>query len=360
MSKKKRSHVGTVVFYGIFAVFLIALVIVFFRFFNIVDEYTYEFESSSPYNVVEDYITRLQAGKFDTTLKFSGFTPSEFCSEEDFIGLMRQTYPEGSNISYFESTSYEGKNRMRYNLYIGEERVGYVILEKTGNVTSHGFDTWQICETQSVSGTDEYTITVPLGYSVYVNGKHIDENHITDTYEAEDYPVFNDIPAPTFITYRVGGFLSEPSFEFIPLNEEEFDCITSDDGKTVTCSRRAVFGEEVSLFVTEAMNSYIETVGMQYPAETFLEYVLKKSDYAARFKKYHSDWKMTQPPYENIEVTDMIINSYKEYSPNQAIADISFDYKVKTIYKEIITHGSFSVLLLRTDSGWKIADMINN
>lgn len=359
MSKKKKSPVGTVIFYTIFALCIIAFTVGFFHVFKVVDEYTYEFESSSPYNIAEDYITHLRAGKFDTTLKYSGFTPSAFCSEEDFFAAMRQIYPVGSNITYYESTSYEGKDRMRYNLYIGEERVGYVILEKTGKTTSHGFETWQICETQSIRQTEEYTVTVPAGYSVMVNGEMLDEKSIVSYEDAKDYSVFNDIPAPSFVTYKVGGFLSEPTFEFIPENGEEFDCVKSDDGKTIICSRRPVFTDEVAVFVTEAMNSYIETVGMQYTADTFLVYVLKKSDYAARFKKYHSDWKMTQPPYENIEVTDMTIDSYKEYSSDQAIADVSFDYEVKTIYKKITTHGSFSVILLRTDDGWKIADMIN-
>lgn len=359
MSKKKKSIINTIIFYVFFAIFVASLIIGYFHIFKLVDEYAFEYESSSPYNVVEEYINNLHSGQFDITLKYSNFTPSEFCSEEDFISVMKQTYPEGSEITYYESTSYEGVGRLRYNLYISDDRVGYVILEKTGATTSHGFETWQICETQSINLSEEFTIIVPTGYSVLVNGKILSDANIVSANDAFDYPVFNDVPAPSFVTYCVEGFSSEPSFEIIPLDGEEFECITSDDGKTITCSRKPMFHEEVSIFVTEAVNSYIETVGLQYPAETFLEYVLKKSDYAARFKKYHSDWKMTQPPYENIKVTDLLINSYKEYSPNQAIADVSFDYEVKTIYKTIKTHGNFSVLVLHTDDGWKIADMIN-
>lgn len=352
----RKSHLF-LIFYLAFVALLCLVCIVGLGF---VDNFLADYESSQPYKFVEKYIAMLADGDYSTAIALSGFVGTDFATAEECELKLTDEYKDhASEITYLRSSTWLGKDKVRYNLYIGEERVGYIILKKSGAETKYGFGLWKIEETNPFGFLDSYTVTVPEGYTLYADGTAIGQKYFTSENTVTEFGEFGNLASPKTETYTIDGFLFEPVFTVEPVSGEKYAVTTDESGHVLTYTRVAEHYDEIFSFTKTAVYQYIYTVSLGGETDSFLQYVLTGSDYAARFKKFNSDWKMYQPEFLSAEILNFSFTDYCEYTDKQITADIEFDYTVKTQYAEETYPAKYRIFFILTDSGWKIADMTN-
>ena len=93
--------------------------------------------------------------------------------------------------------------------------------------------------------------------------------------------------------------------------------------------------------------------------ENYLQYVLESSEYANTVKNFNSAWIMYKPEVFGSSLGNFKILRYEEYSDTQVLAEVSFDYIVELQYSTETYHSNYKIILIKTENGWKIANMEN-
>ncbi len=353
-NKKKNAHVFWI-FYLFFVIILCILCIFGLKF---TEDFLADYESSQPYILVEKYIEKLENGDYSYTLGLSGFKWTDFSTEEECLEILEQRYGN-ADIYYLESSTRLGSDKVRYNIYAENERLGYVILCKTENKTKYGFSNWKIesCETFEFLG--KYTVTVPAGYTLYADGKVVSGKYIISENTEENYPYIDGIPQPYTVTYEIGGFITEPEFTVDPIYGEEYTKNISADGYTLVFDRKHINYHEIYGFTRAAMEEYIHVISLEKDMENYLQCVLEGSEYAKTVRNFNSAWTMYQPEILSTGIENFEITSYEEYTSTQIVAEISFDYIVKLQYSTETYPSKYKIIYILTNDGWKIVNMEN-
>jgi len=355
MNKKKKSSRIFWIFYLSFVILLCVFCIVGLKITNTILE---DYESSQPYKVVERYLEKIESGDYSYTFGFAEFTQTDFAKTEDCIEILRQRY-ENKELTYLESSSHLGLNKIRYNIYGNGERVGYVILSMSENKTKYGFNTWKIESCEPFEFLEKYTVTVPKGYTLYADGVVVNEKYITNTETDTEYPEINGKESPTYITYEVYGFIQEPVFSVDSLYGEEYIQTVTEETRERRFDRKEIYYNSIYGFVQEAMSEYIQVISLEKEMENYLQYVLEGSEYANIVKNFNSAWIMYKPEVFGSSLENFEVLRYKEYTETQILAEISFDYIVKLQYNTETYHSEYKIILIKTENGWKIANMEN-
>jgi len=355
MNKKTKNNRVFWIFYLCFVIFLCIFCIVGLNFFNIILE---DYESSQPYKVVEKYLKKLESGDFSYTFSFADFTQTDFAKAEDCIEILEQRYGN-KDLTYLESSSHLGTEKIRYNIYGDGERLGYVILTISDTKTKYGFNNWKIESCEPFEFSDKYTVTIPKGYTLYANGNTVSEKYISETVISTEYPEINGTESPSYITYEIDGFITEPIFTVDPIYGEIYTQTVSEDKKTVRFDRKEIYYHNIYGFVHTAMEEYIQVISLEKDMENYLQYVLEDSEYAKVVENFNSAWIMYKPEVFGSSLENFEILRYKEYSDTQVLAEISFDYIVKLQYSTETYPSKYKIILIKTENGWKIANMEN-
>lgn len=355
MNKKAKHFHSFWIFYLSFIIVLCVISALGLSFFSSVLK---DYEAAQPYKVVEKYIEKLKSGDYSYTLGFSGFEYTNFAKEEDCIEVLKERYA-GKDIYYLESSSYLGSDTVRYNLYSNGERLGYVILSQTDSHTKYGSKIWKIESCESFDFLESYTVTVPKGYTLYADGDTVGGEYVESIVSTEEYPVINNIEKPSYITYKIDGFITEPEFTVDPIYGEEYSKTVFENGHITVFNRKNIYYSEIYGFIRAAMEEYINVISLQSDMENYLQCVLENSEYADTVKNFNKSWIMYQPEFVSTAVENFEILRYEEYTSTQVLAEISFDYKVYLKYSSEVYPSKYKIICIQTENGWKIANMEN-
>ncbi len=355
MSKKKTNGRLFWILYLAFVLFLCIFCIVGLQLTNSILK---DYESSQPYKVVERYLKKLESGDYSYTFSFANFTQTDFATTEDCIEVLQQRYGN-KELTYLASSSHLGLNKVRYNIYGNGERIGFVILTMSENKTKYGFNTWNIESCETFEFLETYTVTVPQGYTLYADETPVSGKYIKETKINTEYPEINETESPAYITYEIDGFIKEPVFTVDPIYGEEYVLNISEDKKELSFSRKEIYYNSIYGFIRGAMEEYIQVISLEKDMENYLQYVLEGSEYANIVKNFNSAWVMYKPEVFGSSLENFEILRYEEYSDTQVLAEVSFDYIVELQYSTETYHSNYKIILIKTENGWKIANMEN-
>ncbi|MBO5037514.1 MAG: hypothetical protein J6D42_10585 [Clostridia bacterium] len=355
LNRKKTKISAFWLFYLGFIMILCVICIFGLLFTNSVLE---DFESSQPYKVVENYLKKIENGEYSYPFVYSKFVQTDFAGSEECISVLRQRY-ENKDLTFLESSSHSGVDTVRYNIYGNGERLGYVILSISDKKTKYGFKTWKIESCEPFDFLGKYTVTIPNGYILYADGISVDEKYIIRTETVSEYPEINGIESPKYITYEIDGFIKEPIFTVTSILGEPYTQVFRDDQKSLIFSRKEINYRYMCDFLRRAMNEYIHVISLEKEMNNYLQYVLEGSEYAKVVENFNSSWTMYNPEILNSGLENFEILRYEEYTDTQILAEISFDYVVELQYSTETYHSNYKIILIKTENGWKIANMEN-
>lgn len=151
---------------------------------------------------------------------------------------------EGSAAEYFEklidgqpfalqSSSTGLEDRISYTVKCGETRFASMTVEKNGETTSHGFPLYKVSEVLlNPALLSSYSIEVPVGYTLFVNGKAADAAFcLGDRIETESQKYMPEgVDGIVYTTYRFDGLCTEPTFIVQSANGKTCEIRTSEAG----------------------------------------------------------------------------------------------------------------------------------
>lgn len=348
--------------FPVFVIFLLVLVAVGAGLtiygWNEIDVRLEEYQFSLPERVIDEYYSRLAKGDYSVAMAFAGYEPGGFCTEEKFAQWLDGRYQsQYTDLRYLRSVGASGEEETGYTVYAqtGTE-LGHIWVRPSGQTTEHGFELWEVCGADKAEFTDETTVTVPEGAKITVNGVSVPEDYPSETITIPDFPEYKGYPSPTERKY---------TFFRLPVNSEF--SVTSASGENCAEKHSSVHElhyekpekhrEEIESLAEEAITVYSTAVHIKGESEVFLTYLLPETDFYKTMQDYHKWWVIFQPDYKSAEILDLRFTDYEEYSDDRTEICLAFDYKIVSKVLTDTFPAAYRIRFVRTDDGWKIADM---
>lgn len=352
--------------------FLLIVALILIVFWTVIVGYVYNcmktYEAAQPEHRLEEVIAKLQSGALDEEAQ-----PD--CSRFENPESFRKAYEDlvvGKELVYRKASGSYDATAPVYELYAGDTKVAEVALREISSqplMLILTLQEWEVASVEPVftQGTFDYTIALPEGYALYVNGILADARELTGTRSAlEEFQYAAAyVEVPGLVEYRVSGLLNEPDIE-----------VYSPDG--VPVGPTSVKGGELRFeeFATTGMDPELEAFALKnakdysnffsrdlYGATASISCIRHlfpaDSDYLEMAEHYrlHDMWMYSS--HTAPEFVDERVENYVRYSEDFFSCEVSF---VKKMYlpktnqhQQDEVHTRF--YYVNIDGSWVIADM---
>ena len=384
LKKKTKSIIGTFFYYFILLAYGVALAFGAYIVLTDTNKYLVAYESSQPSSTIENYMTELKSGIWDSKItELAASKAHPFQSAEECEQVIRDRV--GDDLFYHRAggNSVDGN---KYNIYSGNHSVGSVTLlqdtTQAGSIDigllSKLFDRQTLCpwyvsssefDISQFGNTSSIGITCPSTFTVTINGNTLGPEYIVEN--GIHYPEFEDYYAehanlPTKTRYEVNDQIFgslEPVFynrngEAVAVSE---DCIASEEELTTYTINDMDFdppsAEEMAelegyadSFISPYLN-YFGTKNVNMNSGALKALIVPGCDIERRMTEFldGADW---------IHYYSLQINSYNfdgafSLGDGFYVIDVSYDATAYSEYKTVQQASTLRIVVCRTDSGLK-------
>lgn len=353
---------------GLLIYAVVALVLIFiglFVFWGFISDY----EDSMPIHGMDEVVDKFEANNIDDYLvdAIEG-AYNEFETESDVNKMILDEYKKfinGKEISFVKAKEYTDK-APQYIVSAGDTKVARVSLSaKTKNDSD--FDVWTFDSINiseylvNIIETKDYTVTVPEGTVVTVNGKEISDTYLVkseDIKELEEAGKY--VTVPKMNTYEIKGFYNAPEIKgsyngkAVSLKAEENKysgsfCVDEEFAKEQ--------GEYVDKVVTLYAKNFINV------DKNIYSYVMKKS-YLYESMQSATTYFYPDSSIQSYEFTEKTIGNYVVYNENCFSVDVKYTLFIdfKPSYKQDNTTeiGNFKFYFVKQDDKWYLTSLSYN
>jgi len=320
--------------FPVFYIVLLSLVVLFFAAFAVglryVKAFLADYEAALPKYAAEAVFKRYYDAEDKTDLvRASGFTASEYESEEDILKKLDETIG-GQPLSYRTvSTGLDG--REKYTVKAGDKKISSFILMKSGEKSQYGSDLYALESVELFLKKDQSaSILVPNGYTLKVNGKDASSDAITErdipTLSCEHMP--EGVKGLTYSQYTVSDLLHAPSLTvFAPDGRE---CALEQDEDRDIPKAHIVYDEalqaEMSEYVLTAAKTYAAFMQMDGTRNKVLPYFEKGTPLYDSINTVEYYFVI---PHSSYDFEDVKCSEFFRYDDNTFSCRVSFVHVLK-------------------------------
>jgi len=301
---------------------------------------------------------------------------SEFEGKDLFTNMYMSEFEGAGEYTFAKDESSYNTEEPMYNIYVDGKRVARMTLEAKDQHVVLGILTildWKIKKIEPVftAKTNDYTVTIPEGYTFTVNGKQVSEDYRTGN--AIDNPNFVNVTPyvsmPKSVEYKITGFVNKPEIKVYNASGNEVgynvdskgnvSLGASGDASDMPAARR-----EEALNMAKVWDNFLtnDLSGASHGLGTVQKYLIEDSYYWNLAKEYASsaditfisDHRMSSNPY-----TGVVVDNYVEYNENCYSCHIAFTKNMTLLSGGARTDVIDSTFYFVYNGGkWAIADMI--
>ena len=338
-TKKRRGNgfLWFMILYGV--VFLAAIALGLRWFWGYMDAY----EASRPHTAVNAYMDSLTTDKILENSKDILEQVDLRLQNEDYcLGYLRDALK--GEITYARKASACTETEQTYVLRRGNQVIGSFVIATTP-ADRYGFTPWALREENFdlaylMSG-ETLSVTVPSGFSVFVNGVELDESYISEEntrhYEVlEDFYGSYDLPELLMQTYQAGPFLGEPpTLEILDRDGQPFVMDENFDENVLISVKDEEEIRNLDEFTSDFLKSYVQFAGCanrnpEGNLKKILTYVVPESNLAQRMKKALDGLDFAQSRGDQLK--DILIKHYIALPEGRWLLDVT--YKVETMGRQ--------------------------
>ena len=326
---EKKQKSGFKKFLLIYCAVLAVILIVGLLIFN---AFIKKYEDNQPSNMVAGIVKQLSSNPV-SYLK-SNSDQIKCLENVDTIIEESAAQMHGKQISYIENSEYRA-DAPSYNITADGTIVAKVTLAKDakGSFGLHGWKLSALDVASYVPDTLSYTILVPEGASISING-----TELTDAYKIKDAAVPENlqvaakyVSVPSFETYKVSGFTNQP--QVVAKSADGSDLGVSITSDTIVC--QGTTSQDFIDSVDGLVNNAISAWGRHFinMGGNLSAYILEDCDYYGYI--FGSD---TMDPiytafyeFESIadyEFTEKKASNYIRYSDDCFTVDVKYQMRV--------------------------------
>ena len=230
--EKKKNKKGTIIFYSIYAVMVIAMVIAISIVMNPLKEWLISYEASQPdtarQQVYEEYFA---TPNWDKLYDLAGIEDTTFEGKDAFIAYMNAKITAASDpILACEETSAGLSGNHKYLLKLDGEKIATFTLQPTGE-SRDTITGWELGDIEFFFTRNESVTVQKLpGQTVTVNGVALDESYTirTVTTKVEDY-LPDGMHGYRMEQQMVTGLLIAPKVILTDVNGQEIPLVADPD-----------------------------------------------------------------------------------------------------------------------------------
>jgi len=215
------------------------------------------FEASRPRNAVDGYLESLTAGHIREEALPALLEQVDTRVQDEAACRERLTESLEGKLTAAKNVSRSTADIQVYILRQGSQVIGSFQMERTGK-PSWGFTPWTVTGEEfdlSFLLGNKVSLTVPPGYTVYVDGKPLPGSCVTQ--EDIPYPELaefvGDYDLPTLMRYEAGPFLGQAR---VTLTDDEGNAVTPDAGSEVFLDNCSPEEREA---VDQAARAFVQT-----------------------------------------------------------------------------------------------------
>ena len=315
--KKKKSMKGTIIFYSIYGVFVVAAVAAIFFALSPLKEWLIKFEASQPETKCQEIFNQyFKDPDWAILYDMAGIEDTEFEGQNAFVQYMtaKTESAENPELTYQETAAGLSRNK-KYILKLDDEKIGTFYLEPSDS-TEDGITNWNLGDVELYySRTESVIVELLPGQTVTVNGVALDDSYIirTTSTKAENYLETYGLHGYRSQQMQVTGLLVEPQVLVTDANGDTVP-LTTDDESGILCAT----AQAQNIQIPDEHKEIVQTFGRNYGlfairkigSGTLAKYMYNK---AQCFKDV-----INTPPFlqkfVDYKINDAIVKDYYAYS----------------------------------------------
>lgn len=302
---RKRSLIGSIIFYTIYALAVLTFVIGVFYGLGLLEDWLIKYEASQPHQKSREVFEQLFSDPdWQALYTMAGEEDTLYEGKEAYAVYMEQ-YAD-AEITYMETSAGLSGNK-KYIVKAGDEKIATFTL--TGGAESQtDIPVWELGDVEIFyDRTESVTVEKYPGYTVYVNGVALDDSFTIHTVQtvAEEY-LPEGLHGYRLETQYIAGFLTEPEVT-----------VTDENGNSVT----TVYDEEADIYrmLPAAMEiSEEEKALVLSGAETYCKWMIR----AVYSSALQACFDTNSDIYYVVRTNDTWMQDYLSYEfQNQTVLD---------------------------------------
>ena len=356
--KKKPVTKGTVLFYSIYLLLIIAFVIGLVVVMNMLSDWLVRFETSQPETKSQEVFQQLFADPdWEELYDLSGFQDTLFESKASYAAYMENKVGDQERTYIKTSAGLSGGHK--YIIRLGEENLGTFTLHNhvEGDLE---IPDWQLDTVEMfLSRQENVTVLTQPGHTVSINGIPMSDSYIV----AKTHTVLDDYAPEGFhgdrtVTYYTDGLLVTPEVT-----------ITDENGNALECA----YNQETGMYY-EVLSPKPEISKSEYNAvvnatKSYAKHMIGASGAAlsshfntsSELYKFITSNELWFKGYKGYNFSEETVSEYHRYSDDMFSARIQITLNVSrsngSIKEFDIDHTFF--VKKNANGVWKVFDMTN-
>ena len=289
-------------------------------------------------------------------------------SREECCQYLLDTLSE--EITYARKGSACTDTTQTYVLRCGELVIGHFVIE-AGEPDSHGFTPWHLKEESfdlsSLMGSETLRVTVPQGYSVWVNGVQLDARYVVNEERREfgllkEFYGSYDVPELVLLSYEAGPFLNA-EFEMEVYDKEGRPFVMDenfDENSLIKLNDKGKI-QQLDEFLEEYLDVYVLFAGCandnrESNYKKVIKYVVPESTLAQRMYDALDGMQFAQSRGD--ELVEIQVHHYAQLGEGRYLCDVT--YKVDTTgYEGVVqTTTNCKIIIVEQNGKMLVESMI--
>lgn len=358
--KNKKINVCTIVFYSIYALFVIAIIVGIFVVMNILKGSLDEYERSLEKYEAEDVFNELFVPcDFERMYDMQSIELSEFETKEDFVKYMKSC-TDGKEIVYTSLSAGTSGNK-KYSVKADDVKFAEFTLKKTDNPATPE-DTWAL-DTVTTFYTKDQSVGIEIykTSTLYLNGKPVQDSYITK----DDITTESCEHLPEGVTgilnreYYIDGLLLAPTLKTVDRHGNE-STLVYDEEKEIFIEQMAydVLTEDITKLATNAAQTYSKYMTLDATIYNLDDYLDRNSKLFQNIASTENKW---YTPHVGYEFKDNEVKEYYVFDENTFSVRFTSSHIVYRTYNEPHEFKlDFTLYFKNVNGNYLVYDMVSN
>lgn len=347
------------VFWCIYAVLVIAAIVVIQIALGQVETFLAQYEASQPKHAAKAVFDENFA-EFDALSYLDKFDESIFGLEtKENVAKYLAEKTDGAEFSYYSISSSES-GTYKYAVRAGNVKIAeFYLYESEGE---NGFPTYTAGDfSVYFAANEDVTVTVPKGASVSLNGVQLDDGYIieNDIPDAHNQFLPDGVAGKYYTRYKASGFVSAPQITVNDISGE-LTIVESEDGYVTVPVYNDALKSAYSEYVLSALQNYATYIQGRYSnggvsLGMVTQYFDPSSKVYATVKKVSNKYVNS---YDSYEFKDEVADEFIQYDENTFSCRVSFDQVLHLKgAADYVDHIDYTLYLRRVGNKFLIFDM---
>lgn len=346
------------------AVLAIAIVFIWCKLWDIVDQY----EQELPEYAMEKYLEDFTEEKYMAlVLENSDIQVSDFEDRGSIIDEYGSVSVNMDKLSYKKKAGKFTNTTPVYSLLSEKKEVAVVYFKE--NKDGKGIDKWELDKEEvqgiELAGTESITVSAPENSKVYVNDIEVSDEYVTGT--TEEAELLKNVEKyidniPQMKIYTVEGLYKEPTIKVVDSDGNEMEPTEGENIYSYGFQASENFASENEAWIIDMINAYALYLSNDGPFSDLTPYLYPDNSQEGLKLKLSTIGVTWYTDHNDTSLADQKVGEFKQYGENCFSCIATFKQTIYGVgFKEgnnVVNDNKLICIFVKDEAGqWKWAGM---